>query len=99
MQRVSIGFLAMFLLASSASAETRIFIIANAPDGYGVDQCLAKGFGCGTLVANAYCQSQDYLRAAGFRRVEPGDVTGAITVADTGSRQEGSAFVAIECTR
>lgn len=34
---------ASLLAASSALAETRVFIIANPADGYGVDQCLAKG--------------------------------------------------------
>jgi hypothetical protein len=29
--------------ASAASADSRVFIIANQADGYGVDQCLAKG--------------------------------------------------------
>ena len=39
------AFLAlMFVLAASAaSADSRVFIIANQADGYGVDQCLAMG--------------------------------------------------------
>jgi hypothetical protein len=28
-----------FLLAASASADSRVFIVANQADGYGVDQC------------------------------------------------------------
>ena len=42
--------------AASASAEKRVFIIANNPDGYGVDRCLAAGEACGTTVANSYCR-------------------------------------------
>jgi hypothetical protein len=34
---------AFLLAASAASAESRVFIIANQADGYGVDQCLAQG--------------------------------------------------------
>ena len=54
----------------SAQAENRIFIIANDPDGYGVDRCLATGARCGTAVATAYCRSREFTQAASFRRVE-----------------------------
>jgi len=40
----------------SAQAEKRIFIIANNPDGYGVDRCLSSGATCGVAVATAYCK-------------------------------------------
>ena len=42
---------------TSASAERRMFIVANDADGYGVDRCLASGAKCGTAVANAYCKT------------------------------------------
>jgi len=95
------GFLcALLLAASSAAAENRVFVIANSPDGYGVDQCLATGARCGALIANAYCQSRDYLTAASFRRVESGDITNTVPVAATGaSLANGDAFIAIECAR
>jgi hypothetical protein len=48
------------LAASSASADSRVFIIANQADGYGVDQCLAKGEKCGAHAARSYCQSRDF---------------------------------------
>src|SRR5229473_3281683 len=32
---------------SAAMADSRVFIIANQADGYGVDQCLARGEKCG----------------------------------------------------
>jgi hypothetical protein len=38
---------AFMIAATGASAETRVFIIANQADGYGVDQCLARGEKCG----------------------------------------------------
>jgi hypothetical protein len=55
------AFLAlMFVLsASAASADSRVFIIANQADGYGVDQCLAMGEKCGAHAARSYCQSRD----------------------------------------
>jgi hypothetical protein len=55
----------VFLLAASqASAETRIFIIANQADGYGVDQCLAKGDKCGAHAALSYCKSRDFAQVS-----------------------------------
>ena len=47
------------LAASAASADSRVFIIENQADGYGVDQCLAKGEKCGAHAARSYCQSRD----------------------------------------
>jgi hypothetical protein len=81
--------------AGSAAAETRIFIIANNADGYGVDRCLATGERCGAPVATAYCQSQSFEQARSFRRVERDEITGAIPVGGKISDD----FVAIECSR
>jgi len=55
---------AFLLSAASASAETRVFIIANHADGYGIDQCLAKGEKCGAHAASSYCQSRDFAQAS-----------------------------------
>jgi hypothetical protein len=41
------------IAATGASAETRVFIIANQADGYGVDQCLASGEKCGASAARS----------------------------------------------
>jgi hypothetical protein len=85
---------------SAAQAETRIFIIANNPDGYGVDRCLASGGGCGTAVATAYCQSREFTKAASFRKVDRDEITGAVPT--NGSGCHGAScdeFVAIECSR
>jgi hypothetical protein len=89
----------LLLLAAGAAAETRIFVIANSPDGYGVDQCLATGARCGSLVANAYCQSRDYLQAASFRRVDAGEITNSTAAEGAPAGAVGDAFVAIECAR
>ena len=82
-------------VASSAAAETRTFLVPNSPDGYGIDQCLASGASCGRMVATSYCKSRDFAAAASFRRVEKGEITGAIPVSDDAR----DAYVAIECSR
>jgi hypothetical protein len=79
----------------SAQAEKRIFIIANNPDGYGVDRCLSTGASCGAAIATAYCQSRDFKQAASYRKVDRDEITGAIPTG--GGRAEE--FVAIECSR
>ncbi len=79
----------------SVQAENRIFIIANDPDGYGVDRCLATGARCGTAVATAYCRSREFTQAASFRKVEREEITGTIPVGIAKTEE----FVAIECSR
>jgi hypothetical protein len=69
-----------FLLAfaSAAFADSRVFIIENQADGYGVDQCLARGEKCGAHAALSYCRSRDFAEASSYRRVDPEEVTGAV---------------------
>jgi len=81
--------------AAPALAEKRVFIIENNPDGYGVDRCLATGETCGVAVATAYCQAQEFVGAASFRKVGRSDFTGVIP--SSFGRSED--FVAIECQR
>ena len=69
---------AFLLAASAASADSRVFIIANQADGYGVDQCLAKGEKCGAHAARSYCQSRDFAQASSYRRVDPDEITGSV---------------------
>jgi hypothetical protein len=99
--------IAALLLTSGAhaekQAEKRLFVIASDADGYGVDHCLASTAACGTTVANAYCHSHEYAQALSFRKVEPEDISGAISAnrsddaSCSGSRC--GEFVAIECSR
>jgi hypothetical protein len=92
---------AAVLSATSAFADSRIFIIANESDGYGIDQCLAKGERCGAPMANAYCQQRDFSAAAAFRRVDPDEITGAVPE-PTGRKCSGfgcAEYVAITCQR
>jgi hypothetical protein len=87
--------------ATSASAERRLFIIANNASGYGVDRCLASGASCGAAIATAYCQSREFAQATSYRKVDKDDITGAVP-ASTSSSCVGSncdEYVAIECSR
>jgi hypothetical protein len=68
-----------FILATSAaSADSRVFIIANHGDGYGIDRCLARGEPCGAHAARSYCQSRAFAQATAYRRVDPDEITGAV---------------------
>jgi hypothetical protein len=86
--------------ASAASADTRVFIIANQSDGYGIDQCLAKGEKCGAHAASSYCQSRDFSQATSYRRVDPDEVTGSLPKSGDGCSRAGcNEYVAITCVR
>jgi hypothetical protein len=86
--------------ASAAWADTRVFIIANQSDGYGIDQCLAKGEKCGAHAARSYCQSRDFAQATSYRRVDPDEVTGSVPKSgDTCNHPGCSDYVAITCQR
>ena len=92
---------AMLMAASSAFADSRVFIIANQADGYGVDTCLAKGEKCGASAARAYCQSREFSQATAYRRVDPDEVTGAVPVSggQTCNHSGCGEYVAITCQR
>ena len=90
----------LIVTASAASAESRVFIIANESDGYGVDQCLAKGDKCGAYAARSYCQSRDFAQASAYRRVDADEITGSVPKqASNCARGSCSAYVAITCQR
>ena len=94
------AFVFVLALAAPASAETKIFIVENHPDGYGIDQCLASGANCGKPMASAYCQSRKYGQAVSFRKVDPDEITGDSLGGDATCRTRGCIdFVAIECAR
>src|SRR5258708_36640579 len=89
----------LLALAVPAGAETRIFIVENHPDGYGIDQCLARGANCGKPMASAYCQSRKYGQALSFRKAEPDEITGGGASAGVVCHTRCADFVAIECIR
>jgi hypothetical protein len=88
--------------ASTALADRRVFIVANQPDSYGIDQCLANGDRCGASAARAYCQSHDFKSASAYHRVDPEEITGAVPTL-AGDKCAGRAcaveYVAITCER
>jgi hypothetical protein len=102
MRSISAFIACVFLLAASAAvADSRVFIIANQADGYGIDQCLAKGDKCGAHAARSYCQSHEFASATAYRRVEPDEITGSVPEIGNG-RCTGSGcheYVAITCQR
>jgi hypothetical protein len=89
------------LTATGAWADSRVFIIANQADSYGVDQCLAKGEKCGAHAARSYCQSRDFAQAVSYRRVDPDEITGSIPKAagDNCNHAGCNEYVAITCQR
>ncbi len=98
--RLGLGAIAaVLLLASPAGAETRLFVIPNHADGYGIDRCLAGGERCGTPVATAYCQSHAFTQARSFRKVDRDEITGAVPNSKTCHGSDCDEFVAIECSR
>jgi hypothetical protein len=91
---------AFLFAASAALADSRVFIVANQADGYGVDQCLARGEKCGAHAARSYCQSRDFAQATSYRRVEPDEITGSVPTTGESCNHAGcSEFVAITCQR
>ena len=100
MRSLSAFIACTFLLAASAAfADSRVFIIANQADGYGVDQCLARGDKCGAHAARSYCQSRDFAQATAFRRVDPDEITGAVPGNANCSGPRCGEYVAITCQR
>ena len=101
--RLSSALLAsVFLLAASAaSADSRVFIVANQADGYGVDECLARGEKCGAHAARSYCQSREFASATAYRRVDPDEITGSVSKAgnDICTGSGCGEYVAITCQR
>ncbi len=100
--RIMSAFLAASLLsaATAASADSRVFIIANQADGYGIDQCLAKGEKCGAPAALSYCRSRDFAEATSFRRIDPEEITGSVPKEAANCNHSGcNEYVAITCHR
>jgi hypothetical protein len=77
-----------------------MFVVANDADGYGIDRCLATGAKCGAPVANAYCKTQAFAKAAIYHKVDRREITGATTASISDSCRDSTCdVVAIICTR
>jgi hypothetical protein len=92
---------AFVFAASAASADSRVFIVANQADSYGVDQCLANGEKCGAHAARSYCQARDFAQASSYRRVDPDEIAGSVPNAagDSCNHIGCNEYVAITCQR
>lgn len=88
-------------MPTAAAAQSRVFIITNEPDGYGVDQCLAKSQTCGASAARSFCNTREFTEATAFRRVDPDEITGSASSASTGKCPGPGCpeYVAITCKR
>lgn len=82
-------------------ADSHVFIIENQADGYGIDQCLAKGEKCGEHAALSYCKSQNFAQASAYRRVDPDEITGSVPKQASGGCRHGlcGEYIAITCQR
>ena len=90
----------LLLAASAASADSRVFIVANQSDGYGVDQCLARSERCGAHAALSYCQSRDFAQASSYRRVAREEITASVPTRGESCNHAGcNEYVAITCQR
>jgi hypothetical protein len=88
------------LVVAPAWADSHVFIVANQADGYGVDQCLARGDKCGAHAAHSYCQSRNFTEATAYRRVEPDEITGSVPKTGANCTHAGCIeYVAITCQR
>jgi hypothetical protein len=97
----ALPFCAFLLVSSPTLADSRVFVIANQSDGYGVNECLANGEKCGEHAARAYCRSRDFAQATNYRRVDPDEVTGSVPVPAGQACSSGSCgeYIAITCQR
>lgn len=62
--------------SGKSDAKKREFVILN-DDGYGTSDCLAKPSACGKIVADAWCESKGFAKAASYRPASADDVTGS----------------------
>lgn len=105
MRSISALLACISLLAGSAAwsgawADSHVFIISNQADGYGVDQCLARGEKCGAHAAHSYCQSRNFAEATAYRRVDPDEITGSVPkTGENCSRAGCNEYIAITCQR
>ncbi len=106
MRRVIVSLAAALVIAGAVSfsvvpsaaprlnAGESVFLIPPS-DGYGVAECLIKGGDCGRIVANAWCESKGFARAAAFGVVSPTELTGSISARVQTSQEPP---LAITCT-
>jgi len=79
--------------AAATDIDSTFVISAN--DGYGLGDCLASGNDCGRIVANAWCETQGFARAASFGLAQAEEFTGALEISFT----ETARPISITCAK
>ena len=78
---IAAGAISFSVVPSAAprlKSEQSVFLIPPS-DGYGVAECLAGKNDCGRIVANAWCESKGFAKAASYGSVSATDITGSVT--------------------
>jgi hypothetical protein len=81
--------------ATSAFAETRIFVVDNM-DGYEIDRCLAAGEPCGAAAAAALCHTRQFEKAVEYGQVDSAAITRSVPGP---KRVKAKNIVAVTCSR
>ena len=63
--------------APSGKSEQNVFLLPPS-DGYGIAECLTGQRECGKIVANAWCESKGFAKAASYGAVSATEITGSI---------------------
>lgn len=77
---IAAGALSFSVVPSAAprvKSEQSVFLLPPS-DGYGLADCIGENRECGRIVANAWCESKGYAKAASFGLVSPTEITGSI---------------------
>lgn len=74
----AVSFSVVPAAAPRAKSEQSVFLLPPS-DGYGIADCIAQNKECGRIVANAWCESKGYAKAAAFSVVSPTEITGSIS--------------------
>jgi hypothetical protein len=94
---LSLSFILIPASPTSASAERKATFLIPASDGYGIAHCLLTPAACGDIVANAWCESHGYARAASYGAASREDFTGALSAVSVAARDRDLPMT-ITCT-
>ncbi len=77
---IAAGAVSFSVVPSAAprkASDQSVFLLPPS-DGYGIADCIAQNRECGKIVANAWCESKGFARAASYALVSPTEITGSI---------------------
>jgi hypothetical protein len=64
--------------AAPRKASNQSVFLLPPSDGYGIADCIAQNRECGKIVANAWCESKGFAKAASYALVSATETTGSI---------------------